>query len=152
MDFSRRSRVRIICHCGDCQSYARHLGNSLANQIVQVTPDQIRIHVGKEHLRCLRLTEGGLTRWYAGCCKTPVANTSRRAWVPFVGLMNCSIDADDEVLLGPPTPANGPHPVPWSTVFRSVRELLLGILLRRHRPHPFFDDRGKPIVQPEVIG
>jgi len=151
VDFSRRSRVRVVCHCGDCQTYARHLGNPLAIQIVQATPDQVRFHLGKEHLRCLRLTEGGLTRWYAACCRTPLANTSRHAWVPFVGVMNCSIDAEDESLLGPAVLVNGPHPVPWRTVLRFLRVLLLGVLLRRHRPSPFFDERGKPVAQPDVI-
>jgi hypothetical protein len=32
-----------------------------------------------------------------------------------------------------------------------VQVLLLGILLRRHRPHPFFDEHGQPVAQPEVI-
>src|SRR4051812_48258293 len=87
VDFSRPSRVRVVCHCDDCGAYARHIGNQQAIQIVQATPDQVKINAGTEHLRCLRLKKGGLTRWFAGCCMTPLANTSRYAWMPFVGVM-----------------------------------------------------------------
>jgi len=118
---------------------------------VQATPEQVRILVGTEHLGCLRLTEGGLTRWFTGCCMTPLANTSRRAWMPFVGLMIAVLDTEDEALLGPAVHANGTCPTPWRTVLRSVWALLLGVLLRRHRPHAFFDENGKPVARPEVI-
>lgn len=151
VDFSRPSRVRVVCHCGDCGAYARHIGNARATEIVQATPDQVRIRAGNEHLRCLRLKENGLARWFTGCCMTPLANTSRRAWMPFVGLMIVALDTEDEALLGPATHANGTYPTPWKTVFRSVWGLLLGVLLRRHRPNAFFDERGEPVAQPEVI-
>jgi hypothetical protein len=150
-DFSRSSRVRVICHCGDCGAYARHIGNAGATQVVQVTPDQVTILDGKEHLRCLRLTESGLTRWFAGCCMTPLANTSRRAWMPFVGLMTGVLDTQDDALLGPPTHANGTYPTPWATVLRSICAVVLGLLRRRHRPNPFFDERGKLLAQPEIV-
>jgi hypothetical protein len=151
VDFSRPSRVHVICHCGDCGAYARHIGDDRATQIVQVTPDQLRILVGTEYLRCLRLTEGGLTRWFTGCCMTPLANTSRRAWMPFIGLMTGVLDTEDDTLLGPAAHANGTYPTPWKTVLRSVWALLLGVLLRRHRPNAFFDESGKPVAAPEVI-
>jgi hypothetical protein len=82
---------------------------------------------------------------------TPVANTPRRAWVPFVGLMIEVLDTDDETLLGPATHANGTYPTPWATVLRSVWAVLLGVLHRRHRPHAFFDEGGRPLAQPEII-
>lgn len=151
VDFSRASRVRVICHCGDCAVYARHIGNPAATQIVQATPDQVTFLVGKERLRCLRLTENGLIRWFTGCCKTPVANTSRHAWLPFVGLMAIVLDTEDEALLGPASHANGTYPAPWTTVLRSVWALLLGLLLRRHQPNAFFDESGKPVAVPEVL-
>lgn len=120
-------------------------------QIVQATPDQVRILAGREHLRCLRLTKNGLTRWFAGCCMTPLANTSRRAWIPFVGLMTAVLDTEDEALLGPATHANGTHPTPWETVVRSVWVLLSGVLLQRHRPNAFFDESGNTLAQPEIL-
>ncbi|HET7545894.1 MAG TPA: DUF6151 family protein [Polyangiaceae bacterium] len=151
LDLSRPSRVRVVCHCGDCSAYARHIGSALATQIVQVTPDQLTIRAGREHLRCLRLTERGLTRWFMACCKTPLANTSRHAWLPFVGVMSCVLEIEDESRVGPAVHANGAHPTPWATVFRSLWALLRGFLFRRHRPNPFFDERGRPIVEPQII-
>jgi hypothetical protein len=82
---------------------------------------------------------------------TPLLNTSRRAWVPFVGVMTGNLEVEDEALLGPATPVNGSYRVPWMTLIRSVWTLLLGFLFRRHRPNPVFDERGKPLVRPEVI-
>jgi len=150
VELSGSRQVHVVCHCGDCQTYARRIGNPHANQIVQLTPAQVQILVGKEHLRCLRLTERGLTRWFTACCRTPLANTSRHRWLPFVGVMQGVLDADDR-MLGPPTPVNGQHPVPWRTMARSLRGLMLGLLLRRHRPHAFFDDQGAPIARPEIV-
>ena len=151
VDFSRSSRARVICHCGDCGAYARHIGNAGATQIVLATPDQVRILSGNEYLRCLRLTERGLTRWFTGCCRTPLANTSRHAWLPFVGLMIEVLDTKDDVLLGVATHANGTYPTPWTTVLRSVWAILVGVLHRRHRPHAFFDESGKPLAEPQII-
>ena len=151
VDFSRPSRVRVVCHCGDCGAYARQIGSAQATQIVQATPDQVRILAGSKHLRCLRLTKNGLTRWFAGCCMTPIANTPGRAWIPFVGLMTGVLETEDEAMLGPATDVNGSHPTPWKTILRSVWALLFGVLLRRHRPHAFFDGNGKTLAQPEVL-
>jgi len=151
VDFSRPSLVRVACHCDDCGAYARHIGNPRATQIVLATPRQVKFERGIEHLRCLRLTEQGLTRWFAGCCRTPVANTSRYAWMPFVGVMRCVLATEDEALLGKEVHANGAHPTPWRTVLRSVRSLLLGFLFRRHRPNAFFDEKGQPRARPEPV-
>lgn len=151
VDFSRPSRVRVVCHCGDCGAYARHIGNVRATEIVQAAPAQVKIFAGSEYLRCLRLTESGLTRWFTACCMTPLANTSRRAWMPFVGLMIVALDTEDEALLGPAEHANGTYPTPWKTVLRSVWVLLVSALLRLHRPNVFFDERGVPVAQPEVV-
>jgi hypothetical protein len=141
----------VVCHCGDCSAYARHIGNARATEIVQATPDQVRIFAGGEHLRCLRLEENGLTRWFTGCCRTPLANTSRYAWVPFVGLMVVVLETENDGLLGPATHANGTHPTPWKLVFRSVWTLFWGFVFRRHRPSTFFDARGKPLAEPELV-
>lgn len=140
----------MVCHCGDCSAYARQIGNLQANQIVQVAPAQMKILSGKERLRCLRLTERGLTRWFTTCCRTPIANTSRHAWMPFVGLMTCVLDVEGEALLGPATHVNGSHPVAWGLIGRSLWALMLGFLLRRHRPNVFFDRDGRLIAPPEI--
>jgi hypothetical protein len=71
--------------------------------------------------------------------------------MPFIGVMSCVLDTDNEALLGKPTPANGGQAISWSTIFRSVRALLLGLLFRHHRPNVFFNDRGHPVALPEVL-
>lgn len=118
---------------------------------MQATPAQVQILVGTEHLRCLRLTKSGLTRWFTDCCRTPLANTSRHTWMPFVGLMVAALDTEDETLLGPSVHANGTSPTPWKSVLRSCWALLVAFLLRRHRPNAFFDERGEPVAQPKVV-
>ncbi|HEY1536383.1 MAG TPA: hypothetical protein VGF76_20325, partial [Polyangiaceae bacterium] len=84
-----------------------------------------------------------------GCCMTPLANTSRYAWMPFVGAMSCALDSEDEALLGPARHVNESHATPWGTMRRSAKSLLLGFLLRRSRPNPFFAENGKPLSRPE---
>jgi hypothetical protein len=65
--------------------------------------------------------------------------------------MTGALEIEDAALLGPAKDVNGSHPTPWKTILRSVWALLFGILLRRHRPHPFFDENGKTLAQPEVL-
>jgi hypothetical protein len=152
VDFCKPSRVHVVCHCDDCQAYARQIGSPDATGIVQTTPAEVKFLAGTEHVRCLRLTRRGLTRWFTACCRTPLANTSRHAWMPFVGVMRCVLDIeDDDALLGPVTPVNGPHPVSWVTIVRGLRSLLFGVLLARHRPNPFFTNDGRLIARPEVL-
>jgi hypothetical protein len=90
-------------------------------------------------------------RWFTGCCLTPLANTSRRAWIPFVGLMVGVLDAPDDARLGTATHVNGTYATPWTTVLRSIWALVLGAMHGRHRPNAFFDESSKPVTQPEVI-
>lgn len=82
---------------------------------------------------------------------TPLANTSRYAWLPFVGVMSCVLDSDDEALLGPARHVNGAHPTPWGTMLRSAKSLLLGFLHRRYRPTAFFGENGKLLARPEFL-
>ena len=151
VDFSRPSRVHVVCHCDDCQAYARQIGNPEATRIVQTTPAEVTFLAGTEHVRCFRLTPRGLTRWFTACCRTPLANTSRHAWVPFVGVMRCALDVEDDALLGSVTHVNGPHPISWGTIVRSLRSLLFAVLLARHRPNAFFTNDGRPLTRPDVL-
>ena len=117
-----------------------------------MAPSQIRITEGIEQVRCLRLRENArLTRWFTACCGTPLANTSRFARVPFVGLMRCVLATDDESLLGRTVHANGGKRTPLSVVLRSAWFLLVSFVTGGHRPSPFFDANGALIVQPEVL-
>ncbi len=96
---SPRRINRGTCYCDDCQAFARHLAHDDqvldeygGTEILQFSSGQLEFTSGVENLACLQLTEGALRRWYASCCKTPIANTLGKSWVPFVGLLRASID------------------------------------------------------------
>ena len=112
-------------------------------------------------------------RWYAGCCRTPIANTASSARVPFFGLVHSFIGVEAEgrsrngildEILGPPLcriyerSATGPlppdAPAPASLGLYALRAAKVfgwwwhGL----GRPNPFFDDRtGAPLSQPRVV-
>lgn len=84
--------LHVVCSCDDCRAYARALGrddvldDNGGTDIWQAPPARVRITAGREHLRCLRLSDQGLLRFHAGCCSTPIANTMASAKVPFAGV------------------------------------------------------------------
>jgi hypothetical protein len=107
-------------------------------------------------------------RWYAGCCRTPVANTLASPRVPFAGLVHTFMDfasgASRDEVLGKPLAgiqgrfvASGVPPgaharAPAWFVLRSARLLLAAGVCGKARPHPFFDAAtGAPVVAPEVL-
>jgi hypothetical protein len=167
---------RIVCYCDDCQAFARFLtlqGGPRdlldpcgGTEIVQLTPAQVTITKGADRLRLMRLSQRGLMRWFAGCCRSPVANTAAVASLPFVGLARSFMAAADPALddvLGPvlarvhtrfatkPLPHESPK-VPLGLIARSVR-LLGGAWLRgQQRPSPFFEaSTGAPVILPQVL-
>jgi hypothetical protein len=151
-DFSHASHVHVICHCGDCQRWVRHLGRDDANEVVQTAPAFVRITSGMEHVRCARLRPtSGLRRWYTECCKTPLANTSGRAGVPFVGLMTTMLARKDDAIIGEPHHANGGKRTPLSVMLRAAWFLIASLFGRRSRPSPFFDVQGAIVKEPIVI-
>lgn len=171
-DVSARSATRAVCYCDDCQAFAYYLGRETAildeyggTEVFQMTPAQIGIHRGTEQLRCVRLTAGGMYRWYTACCHTPVANTVS-ARLPFVAVIHAFMDAAGgrDSHLGPVRfRVQGRHArgtPPYRTVYpgfpvrmlmRVLPRLLLAVLRRQHRPTPFFDATGRPIVTPHVL-
>jgi len=151
-DFTHASRVRVICHCGDCGRWVRHLGRDDANEVVQTWPAFVRITSGMEHVRCAKLRpKSGLRRWYTDCCKTPLANTASRAGVPFVGLMCAMLASKDDAVIGNAHHVNGEHRTPLSVMLRAAWALIVGIIRGRSRPSPFFDARGAIVREPTVI-
>lgn len=166
--------IRVVCHCDDCQAYAHALERPDVldryggTDVFQMAPSQLTLSQGSEHVRCLRLSEKGLLRWYAGCCATPMGNTLPAARVPFVGVVHTFMDhaghgvtRDDA--LGPPrefiqgrfavggVPPHAQARATVSLMARSAWFLLRGFLAGAHRPSPFFDAEGKPVVTPRVL-
>ena len=151
-DFSHASHVHVVCHCGDCERWARHLGRSDANDVVQTAPEFVRITSGVEHVRCARLAPKGLTRWFADGCKTPIANTTGRANVPFVGLMTTTLARKDDAVIGEAHHVNGGRGrTPFGVILRAAWFLFVGFVARRDRPSPFFDASGALISEPTVL-
>lgn len=175
-DFSVSRSTRAVCHCADCQAYARHLDDGSDNggdtldefggtDVLQLTPAQVTFHQGADQLRCLRLTAKGLYRWYAGCCKTPIANTIAPG-LPFVGLVHNALAADaamdtnvgpvqfymqgkTAIAQRPGVKVHSGFPVGW--FLATLPWFLMAKIRGKQKPSPFFDDSGNPTVTPEVL-
>lgn len=166
---------RIICMCDDCQAFAHFLGAGETvldanggTDIFQTTPSQVGLTEGIEHLSCMRMSPSGTLRWYAGCCKTPIANTTAKPGVPFVGLIHKFVDHEEDgqsrdERLGPPLArimgryghgqlaANAHVKLPVGLLFRSAWFILGAKLSGKTKPTPFFDAARKPSVEPMVV-
>lgn len=167
-----------VCYCDDCQAFAHFLGRAAeildpqgGTEVFQLSPAALLITAGAERLACMRLSDRGLCRWYAGCCNTPIGNTMHTSQVPFVGLVHLCMQrpAEDPALqraLGPiqvrsfrrfakgdaaALPADK-VPMPLM-VLRLLGSMLKWRLRGDHRRSPFFEPRtGKPIASPRVLG
>ncbi len=168
---------RIVCHCDDCQSFAHFLEG--ADQILdahggtdifQMSPARLEITQGVGHLACMRLKPGGLLRWYADCCRTPIGNTLAWRQAPFVGLIHsCTDHASDgrsrDEVLGPVRArvqarfAKGDRAqldahdrAPAALFLRVLTIILMARLRGDHARSPFFDPQtGEPIAPPRVL-
>ena len=166
---------RVVCYCGDCQAFTRFLGNSKeildengGTEVMPVYPSQIKITRGLGNLRSVKLTPDGLIRWYAECCKMPVANTISSRF-PFVSLISTIVDfpkmdlSRDEAFGAISFRVHGKYAigkVPEGTnrtgsikFFLSViRFLIKGNIQKRGNPFPFFDKKtGQPISDPLMV-
>ena len=96
-----RNAVRAVCYCRDCQAYARAVGadgvtdSAGGTEVVATLPARVRFTDGFERLACLSLSPNGLLRWYASCCRTPVANTPRTPKLAYVGIVHTCLAVDD---------------------------------------------------------
>ena len=167
--------ARAICHCKDCQAFARFLereGGATGvldaaggTEVAAATPGAVRFTGGLEHLGCMSLSPRGLYRWYATCCRTPIGNTPRDPKTSYVGLVRACLDAPAETLdrqlgrsriLVETGSALAPvKPTPVRTAWAVVR---IGSMIVRarlgggYRDNPFFlPDGSAPLRQPRVL-
>jgi hypothetical protein len=163
---------RAVCYCDDCQAYAHYLGRAKdvlnehgGTDVFPAAPSRILITNGAENLKCIRLTGKGMIRWYASCCKTPIANCPPIAKIPFAGVVHSILDiaGNRDVLLGPvraglygkfaigglPKGASRLGPLPL--MLRTLAFMLKGLATGAHQPSPFFDRSGKPTAEPYVL-
>ncbi|MEZ4335713.1 MAG: DUF6151 family protein [Sandaracinaceae bacterium] len=174
-DVSPSVTSRVICDCYHCRLYAHFLGRADAildadggTDAVQLSPRCVEITEGREHLGLMRLTDRGGLRWYARCCKTPLAITLASPGVPFVGINHLFVDRESSgpslepwfgpvrarvntrVARGRPRPPRATLGALFLKVVR-LAWLMIGWRLRGdHRRSPFFDPAtGRPLLEPE---
>lgn len=163
---------RIICYCADCQAYGHFLGRpgddlderGGTNALLTV-PSAIKVVRGAEQLAAVRMTGRGPMRWYAACCKTPIANTGLSHKAAFASLMAPSLGgAGPELdaafgparLFGFVNNAKG-QPKPPQTPFigvmlRVIARSLKARLDGSYRQTPFFDlATDKPLTEPKIL-
>ena len=166
-----RAHARAICYCRDCQAFARFLGQVDAldpeggTGIVAMAPDGVRITAGDAQVACMSLSPRGLLRWYAACCRTPLANTSRDAKLYYTGLVAGCLDAAPgqlDAALGPAdrlvaNTSSGTSPVKAGRLrlllggLRIFGPAILARIRGRRAGAPFFDAQGRPVREPEVV-
>ena len=165
-----RTYVRATCYCKSCQAYARWLGTpgvmdeAGGTDVIAMAPSQLRFTAGEEHIACMSLSERGICRWYAACCRTPLGNTARSSKVHYVGVPTACLDNTGgavDAAFGPAgrcvlntESATAPvRATPLAFAFGGLRIAMgiLGARLRRDRRSPFFDDAGRPIRTPQVV-
>ena len=165
--------TRATCYCRDCQAYAHTLGNPEATldhiggtDIVATLQQHVRLTKGAESLACLSLSERGLLRWYASCCNTPIANTTRNPRLSYVGLVHTCLGPTQRSLdaaFGPASmPVNTKHakaPVATNALrmLTSIAGIFASVARARlngtYAQSPFFvAPAGKPVVAPRVPG
>jgi hypothetical protein len=164
---------RFVCYCRDCQAFARFLGrpdvldSAGGTDIFHIPAGRVTFSAGRDAVRCLHFTSR-VFRWYADCCRTPIANTAGPRF-PVVGLIHSVMDhaADgrsrDELLGAPlcrlfehsataPLPLNAPPPRSFGLVARRLPTLLGWWLRGLGRPNPFFDAHtNAPLSPPRVV-
>lgn len=161
-DISPEVGTRVVCYCRDCQAFARFLGQPGivdehgGTDIFQMPPSLVSITHGAEQLACVRLSDKGLFRWFAACCRTPIGNTVGPR-VPFVGLIHSIMRVDDvgrprDEILGKAvvlqtasargTPPRSSVPAQIWLMARIMLNLAGWWVRGRGYPSPFFEKSG----------
>jgi hypothetical protein len=165
---------RGICLCDDCQAFAHFLGRAAdildkngGTDILPTPPSDIHITQGSEQLKCMRLGEKGMLRFYTDCCKTPVANLMPIKKMPFAGVPTLVINvpsAQKDEAIGPvqttffakygigPLPPGARNTPPLGFLFRTVKFIVGGFLKGKYAPSPFYDLKtGEPAAKPHIL-
>jgi Family of unknown function (DUF6151) len=183
---------RLVCYCKDCQALAHFLAHvpekwapvsrqghaptqepdvldaAGGTDIFQMPIGRVTLTAGTDAVRCLRLSDKGILRWYTECCRTPIGNTVGPRF-PMIGLIHSFMDhavgghSRDEALGPPlcriyersavgPLPPDAPPPASLAA-FAGRAFAVLGWWWRGlNRPNPFFDAQtGAPLAAPRVL-
>lgn len=176
-DVAASSGNHVVCYCDDCQLFQHHLGKAGevldehgGTDIFQISSAKFELVQGEEQLACLRLRPGGLIRWYARCCSTPLGNTLATPTMPFFGMLRTSMRAVDgggdiEAATGPvlcgvygsyaigrPEGFRVYAKAPFWLLLRFMRKMLRWRFRGDVRRSPFFDtETGRLRVKPHVL-
>lgn len=163
------SAIRATCYCRDCQAFACFLGTpgivdgAGGTQVVAMLPEHVHFTGGLEHLACVSLSERGLLRWYASCCRTPIGNTPRERRVPYAGMINACLGSAQEVesAFGPlriavntKSARSAVSSTPLATM-QGVARLMISAARARlgggYKNNAFFTGDGEPIRPVQVL-
>jgi len=174
-DLSPSSGFRFVCYCKDCQAFAHFLkrldvlDSAGGTDIFQMPPGRVKLTTGTDALRCLRLSDTGVLRWYTDCCRTPIGNTAASSRFPVIAVIHSFMvhGADgrsrDEVLGLPlcriyelsavgPLPVNAPASPSFGVFARRATKIFGWWMLGLGRPSPLFDDcTNVPRAVPHVL-
>ncbi len=164
--------THLLCYCKDCQAFAHFLGKADimldaqgGSDVVVAHPQDIAITAGADAIACMSLSASGMLRWYAGCCNTPIGNTSRSNKMAFMG-MSAAFFTDRATLerdVGPVRMRSFTEcartPVAASGIGASLPLMIgFGVKLLRarvngsYRRNPFFKGgTSEPVAVPTVL-
>jgi hypothetical protein len=160
--------IRAVCYCRDCRAYAIHLGGGAdvldamgGTDIVATIARHVSFRTGAGHLACLSLGPGGILRWYAGCCRTPLANTPRDWRLPYAGLVHSCLAKPLETSfpavqmhVNTKSAKGRPPSMLWSEVVTLggfFPRLVAARFTGSYRQTPFFSPRGDARAPVQVL-
>lgn len=132
------------------------------SDVIQVPPSMIQFDRGSEHITGMRLSEKGMYRWYASCCKTPLGNTLKPA-IPFIGLpTEVFRGAPVDEIFGKPRglimgkfavggAPEGSLGFPFGLIVASVSKVLGWKFSGKSWPHPFFEKGEQAPKYPFIV-
>ena len=163
------SHNRVICYCTDCRAFARFLGKDSdvldqqgGTEIVQVAQSRLRFLRGEDRLAAVRLSDKGMIRWYASCCRTSIGNTMANPKMAFIGLIHTCLNRplmDEDfgagvAVVNVDTALGAPKPKQrglLGVIGRFVWIVVTSRVSGGYRKSPLFDASGLPRVSPEIL-
>jgi Family of unknown function (DUF6151) len=172
-DVTPDTGFRFTCYCRDCQAFAHLLkrpdvlDDAGGTDIFHMPAGRVKLDAGTDAVRCMQFS-GKVFRWYACCCRTPIANTAGPRF-PIVGLIHsfmrvadgntlnemlgarlCRIFEDSAIA---PLPPNAPPPRSFGLIAHRLPTLLGWWLRGQGWPHPFFDPQtNAALAAPRLVG
>lgn len=154
--------THAVCFCHDCRAAQLYFGQPDPApgpvEVLQITPDAIKLDSGQAHLAVMQLSPKGMLRWYADCCNAPLATSARTPKFPFAGFIVNRIA--DTSTLGPVTTrgfvtqpdGRQKHENLRFAVFGLLRRVIRSRVTGRWKTTPFFDHAsGAPVSKPIVL-